>query len=331
MKRSEALALNERNALAAVESKFVINLKYSFHSNDDVYFLLDLMTGGDLGYHLHQRGRFPKRECLYYAARIMHGLQALHDQGYVFRDLKPENCLLAEDGRVKITDLGLATKISPNLNGAAGTRGYWAPEMLRRDSNGKRMPYDHGVDWFSFGCCVAEFISGSNPFRSEAAIKFGKEKGKPTKEKMIDFATLEMNPEFPPERFESDAADLCRRLLDKNPSTRLGHNGCGEIMEHPWFKSLNWESIISDRKKPPFVPSRDVNAASQSQIGNFAEDNVYQETLLTVVDEEIYKDWDWTNPRAFAAEVIEFWIYERVTGEPLVPVTQNTGCCCTIT
>lgn len=330
MKRSEALALNERKALAAVESKFVINLKYSFHSNDDVYFILDLMTGGDLGFHLHQRVRFPKRECLYYAARIMLGLQALHDQGYVFRDLKPENCLLAEDGRVKITDLGLATKITPNLSGAAGTRGYWAPEMLQRDSNGKRIPYDHVVDWFSFGCCVAEFISGSNPFRSEAAIAFGTKRGKPTKEKMIDCATLEMDPDFPPERFEDEAADLCRRLLDKNPSTRLGQNGCEEIMAHPWFRSLNWESIISDRKKPPFVPSRDVNAASQSQIGNFAEDTAYQETILTASDKEMYKDWDWTNPRAFAAEVIEFWIYERVTGEPLVPITHNTGCCCAI-
>lgn len=74
MKRSEVLALSERKALAAVESKFVINLKYSFHSKDDVFLILDLMTGGDLGFHLHQRGRFSKKECLYFAARIMLGL-----------------------------------------------------------------------------------------------------------------------------------------------------------------------------------------------------------------------------------------------------------------
>jgi len=181
MKKSEQLAMNERKALAAVESNFVVNLKYSFHSKEDVFLILDLMTGGDLGYHLHQKGRFPKKECLYYSARIMLGLQALHDQHYVYRDLKPENCLLAEDGRVKITDLGLATKITPTLHGAAGTRGYWAPEMLKRDKNGRRMPYGHAVDWFSFGCCVAEFISGSNPFRSEAALNFGLDRGKQTK------------------------------------------------------------------------------------------------------------------------------------------------------
>jgi serine/threonine protein kinase len=337
MKGSERLALNERQALGAVESNFVVNLKYSFHSKDDVYLILDLMTGGDLGYHLHQKGRFPKRECQYYAARITLGLQALHDQQYVYRDLKPENCLLAEDGRVKITDLGLAIKITPTLHGAAGTRGYWAPEMLRRDKKGRRVSYGHCVDWFSFGCCVAEFISGTNPFRSEAALQFGMERidrTKPTKEKekerAIDLATLEMEPEFPIDKFEPDAADLCRRLLDKNEKTRLGYNGCEEIMAHTWFKSVNWESIISDRKRPPFVPLKDVNAASQSEIGTFAEDRTYQETVITEADEVTYKDWAWTNPHAFAAEVIEFLIYERETGEPLLPISQHATCCCGI-
>mmetsp|Transcript_2002 Transcript_2002/g.2846 ORF Transcript_2002/g.2846 Transcript_2002/m.2846 type:complete len:547 (+) Transcript_2002:165-1805(+) len=196
IKKSEQLTLNERQSLAAVESPFVVNLKYSFQSKDDIFLILDLMTGGDLNFHLGQKGRFPKKECLYYAARIMLGLQALHDQGYVYRDLKPENCLLGDDGRVKITDLGLATKVTPTLHGAAGTRGYWAPEMLRRDKKGKRMPYGYSVDWFSFGCVVAEFISGTNPFRSEMALNFGLERGKKTKEKAIDCATLEMDPVF---------------------------------------------------------------------------------------------------------------------------------------
>lgn len=330
LKKSENLILNERKALSSVESPFVVNLKYSFHSKDDIFLILDLMTGGDLGYHLHQKGRFPKRECQYYAARIMLGLQALHDQGYVYRDLKPENCLLAEDGRVKITDLGLATKITPTLHGAAGTRGYWAPEMLRRDRRGKRMNYGHTVDWFSFGCCLAEFISGANPFRSEAALNFGIAAGKESKEKAIDHATLEMNPEFPESLFERESADLCRRLLEKNERVRLGTNGCEEIMAHPWFRHVNWESIIADKKRPPYVPPKDVNAASQAEIGTFAEDKKYQECVIDENDERVYKDWDWTNPHAYAAEVIEFLIYERETGEPLLPIAQNTSCCCTL-
>ena len=79
MKRSEQLATNEREALGDVESLFVVNLKYSFHSKDDVYLILDLMTGGDLAFHLQIKGRFPKKECLYYAARMMLGVQDLHN------------------------------------------------------------------------------------------------------------------------------------------------------------------------------------------------------------------------------------------------------------
>lgn len=330
IKKSEMLAINEQKALASVESPFVVNLKYSFHSKEDIYLILDLMTGGDLSYHLHQKGSFPIRECKYYAARIMLGLQALHDQGYVYRDLKPENCLLGEDGRIKLTDLGLATKVTPNLHGAAGTRGYWAPEMLRRDKKGRRISYGHAVDWFSFGCCLAEFISGSNPFRSQEALKFGLDAGKESKEKAIDYATLEMTPEFPETIFDPEAADLCRRLLDRNEVTRLGAKGCEQIMAHPWFKSCDWGLILSDKTTPPYVPPKDVNAASQSEIGNFEEDKKFDDVVIDEKDEKVYAHWDWTNPHAFAAEVIEFMIYERDTGKPLVPLKDQTNCCCNV-
>ena len=195
-----------------MDSSFVVNLKYAFVSESDLFLIMDLMTGGDLSFHLAQKQKFTREECQYYAARIMLGCQALHDKEYVYRDLKPENILMGDDGKVKITDLGLACKITPTLHGAAGTRGYWAPEMLRRDAKGKKMPYGHCVDWWSFGCMLAEFISGVCPFRSEAALRYGQEKGKQEKEKAIDLATLEMEPEWDPAKFDDDAADLCKKV-----------------------------------------------------------------------------------------------------------------------
>lgn len=334
-KKSVQFVMNERKALAAVsESPFIINLKYSLHSDEEVYLVLDLMSGGDLGFHLHHRRRFSEKQCLYYSARIMLGLQALHDKHYVYRDLKPENCLLSDDGRVKLTDLGLATKTKPRLpTGVVGTRGYWAPEMHKRDETGKRVPYNHAVDWFSFGCCLAEFICGKNPFRSEAAIKFGMDKGEETKDKALDVAIREMEPEFNPDLFAPDAADLCRRLMDKDPKTRLGARGCEEIMAHPWFKSVDWEAIITDRSSPPTKPPKDVNAASQHEIGNFADDNskASRDIVFNELDEKVYEDWDWTNPKAYATEVIEFLIHERDLGRPLLPESLSPDlCCCNI-
>lgn len=139
-----------------------------------------------------------------------------------------------------------------------------------------------------------------------------------------------MHPEFDSSKFTDDASDICKRLLDKNEATRLGVNGAKEIMAHPWFRELNWEEIISDRMRPPTIPPRDVNAASQSEIGTFAEDKTFHETVLTDKDDAVYDKWNFTNSKAFAAEVIEFLIYERETGEPLLPLEQGTSCCCTI-
>lgn len=212
LKKAEKLAVCEQMCLADVNSPFVVNLKYSFQSKTDVFLILDLMTGGDLSYHLSQKGCFPRTECHYYSARIMLGLQALHDRGYVYRDLKPENCLLGEDGRVKLTDLGLAVKITPDLHGAAGTRGYWAPEMIDRDDSGRRKNYDRMVDWFSFGCCLAEFISGTSPFRSQKALDFGLEKGNTTKVGLSSFLVQLIYPNSFIARILTPMALFSRRL-----------------------------------------------------------------------------------------------------------------------
>lgn len=88
----------------------------------------------------------------------------LHQNGIVYRDLKPDNILMDEQGKTRLSDLGLACKASPGLVGAYGTRGYWAPEMLLKDARGHRIRYSQTVDWFSFGCVVYEMIVGAYLF-----------------------------------------------------------------------------------------------------------------------------------------------------------------------
>jgi len=87
----------------------------------------------------------------------------LHQNGIVYRDLKPDNILMDERGKTRISDLGLACKVTPDLVGTYGTRGYWAPEMLMKDGKGHRIRYTQAVDWFSFGCVVYEMIIGTLP------------------------------------------------------------------------------------------------------------------------------------------------------------------------
>mmetsp|Transcript_9551 Transcript_9551/g.11808 ORF Transcript_9551/g.11808 Transcript_9551/m.11808 type:complete len:344 (+) Transcript_9551:1154-2185(+) len=332
VKKAQQLTLFERNALAAVNNPFVISLNYSLQTEKDVYLVLDLMTGGNLEYHLQQRGSFNKRETIYYASRIMLGLQAIHDAGYVYRDLKPENCLLDEFGHIKITDLGLAVPIHPKLVGAAGTRGYWAPEMLIRDAEGNRVPYDQTVDWFSFGCILAEFIQGSTPFLSIEAFRFGQAKGF-NDEKAIDRAIMEMEPPFESTKFSYDELDLCRKLLIKNPKDRLGANGCVDIQTHAYFKGLQWDVVVRNRTAPPFEPPREINAISEDEIGHFEEDDEHKDVVLDEKDHDVYNNWEYVNPQAQINEVLEYLVYEKSLKKKQPDAKQkirSTENCCVI-
>jgi len=325
MRKSEALCMNERNILTMVDSRFIVCLKYAFTTPNDLFLILDLMIGGDLGYHLCRKGRFSVAETKYYAARTLLGLAAIHELEIVYRDLKPENILMDEDGRTRISDLGLACRVpSGGQTGTCGTRGYWAPEMLRRDASGRKVKYTKSVDWFSFGCCVYEFLYGSSPFRSERAKTWGGH-DKKDKEKAMDQATLEMEPEYPA-FFDENAKDLCSKLLNKDGAARLGARGPSEIMAHPWFADIDWEDMVGDRTTPPMKPPKDINMATQSEIGSFADEKNSKKVDLTEADQKYYETWEFVSSKAFQEEVVGFMRFEDIAG-PIVPQNQGQSCC----
>eukprot|EP00596_Hydrurales_sp_CCMP1899_P010160 CAMPEP_0119055114 /NCGR_PEP_ID=MMETSP1177-20130426/75519_1 /TAXON_ID=2985 /ORGANISM="Ochromonas sp, Strain CCMP1899" /LENGTH=607 /DNA_ID=CAMNT_0007035569 /DNA_START=227 /DNA_END=2047 /DNA_ORIENTATION=+ len=293
MKKAEALCLQERNILAIIHSPYVVCLKYAFATPTDLYLILDLMTGGDLGFHLTRKGRFSEKEAKYYAARTLLGLASMHEKNIVYRDLKPENILMDEEGYTKISDLGLACKVGRSgLSGTCGTRGYWAPEMLRRDSQDKRERYSVTVDWFSFGCCVYEFMYGISPFRTDKARKWGDfpKTDKADRDKAIDLAIQQMDPEFDDHVFDHIIKDLLLKLLCKDGKHRLGANGYKEIIAHPWFASIDWDNIA--KSKPPMKPSaKDINTATQSEIGSFTDEKLSKKFILTEEDHKTYEKW----------------------------------------
>ena len=323
LKRAENLCRNERKVLEFVDSPFVVCLRYSFATDDDLYLILDLMMGGDLRYHLDKRSRFTETEARYFTARTILGIEALHSQGIIYRDLKPENILMSDDGTTKISDLGLATKINESgLTEVCGTRGYWAPEMIRHkvDQNAGRRRYTKTVDWFSLGCCIYEFFHGVSPFRTCEARKF---KGITEKDKAIDAAVVEMEPKFDTNYCNPIVIDLCEKLLDKNGKTRLGVNGAKEIKAHPWFADISWDMIESDREPAPFKPGKDINMFSQSEIGTFDE-KVTDGVTLDENDHARYADWDFASKLSFSTEVVESMKYAN---KWKVTMSNYNSCC----
>jgi serine/threonine protein kinase len=102
---------------------------------------------------------FSEEVASFYAAELVLALEHLHSLGIIYRDLKPENCLLDTDGHVVLTDFGLSkVSVDEKTNTVCGTVEYMAPEVLME------MHYDQTVDWWSLGVLMYDMLTGSPPF-----------------------------------------------------------------------------------------------------------------------------------------------------------------------
>lgn len=171
----------EMAALRTLSSPFICSLHYAYQTPHDVCLVLDLLHGGTLAYLLHQKKRISERYVRFFAACIVMAYEALHTAAFVYRDMKPANVLLKDNGYCVLIDFGLAAKMDTALKGKCGTRGYWAPEMVKGDQ------YLASTDWWSLGVTLVELLTGKKPFKK----KFQKYKNTEDKVKVCDTGQLD--------------------------------------------------------------------------------------------------------------------------------------------
>ncbi|CDW58972.1 G protein coupled receptor kinase 1 [Trichuris trichiura] len=296
LKQGETLALNERIMLSLVSTgqdcPFIVCMTYAFQTPDKLVFILDLMNGGDLHYHLTQHGVFVEEEMRFYAAEVILGLEHMHRRYIVYRDLKPANILLDENGHVRISDLGLACDFSKKKpHASVGTHGYMAPEVLA-----KGVAYDSSADWFSFGCMLYKLLRGHSPCKQQ------KVKDKTDSEKTTFILEIE-----PADCFSPHCNALIGGVLQREVADRLGCRGRGadELKSLPFFQSIDWQQVYLRQLKPPLVPPRgEVNAADAFDIGNFDEDDV-KGIKLSENDNELYKSFNITISERWQQEIAD--------------------------
>lgn len=115
------MALLEKKILEKVNSLFLVNLGYAYHTKEHLCLVMTLMNGGDLKYHIYNIGYDGKgvdkgiemKRVVHYTAQITTGILHLHQMDIVYRDMKPENVLLDSQGQCRLSDLGLAIEIVP--------------------------------------------------------------------------------------------------------------------------------------------------------------------------------------------------------------------------
>ena len=240
-RKSEKSIKNEREFLSKLHHPFIVNMICSFQDYDNLYLVMDLLTGGDLRYHICHKKQFNEEQSRFFSSCILLALEYIHMNNIIHRDIKPENLVLDEKGYVRVTDFGVAKKnTKDNSSETSGTPGYMAPEVLCG------LNHTFSVDFFALGVIIFEFMNGYRPYlgRNRKEIKDA-----------VLARQIHVNRK---QLFENgwsfESGDLINKLLYRKPHKRLGCNGIKEIKEHSWFKNINWEELLNKQMKSPFVP-----------------------------------------------------------------------------
>lgn len=193
---------------------------------------------------------------MFYFCEILLGLEYLHSQQVLYRDLKPENCLLDDDGHIRLTDFGLS---KDNLTQSAlftsfvGTAGYLSPEMVARQGHG------FPLDYYCLGCLLYCLLTGSLPHYEgdyKAMIQ-RRVKGEPCA--------------YPP-WISAEAQQLLNGLLAPDPCERLGStHGAIEVKDMAWLHQVDWTRVYR-RERQPCFPNFPPVVPKVETLGNFSSE-----------------------------------------------------------
>ncbi|XP_017287733.1 G protein-coupled receptor kinase 5-like [Kryptolebias marmoratus] len=298
--RGEAMALNEKEILEELDSRFVVNLAYAYETKQSLCMVLTMMSGGDLMFHIHKMGKggLDVDRVRFYAAEVCCGLIHLHQKSIVYRDLKPENILLDDNGHIRISDLGLAVRLSEGklVRGRVGTLFYMAPEVIGQKK------YGTSADWWGLGCLIYEMTEGQSPFR---------DKGEHPKVSEME-RRIQLTKEEYSNKFSVEAEDLCSKLLTKDPTQRLGCLGSGEkVKSHPFFQQINFRMLEAGLVEPPFKP--DPRLVYCNNVQDIDEFSTVRGVVLNQTDNEFYAKFNTgRNPIPWQNELIETGCFEEL-------------------
>uniref|UniRef100_A0A8C9K5Z0 G protein-coupled receptor kinase n=1 Tax=Panthera tigris altaica TaxID=74533 RepID=A0A8C9K5Z0_PANTA len=297
-------AMVEKKILAKVHSRFIVSLAYAFETKTDLCLVITIMNGGDLRYHIYNVNEespgFQEPRAVFYTAQIVSGLEHLHQRGIVYRDLKPENVLLDDDGNIRISDLGLAVELKDGqtkTKGYAGTPGFMAPELLQGEE------YDFSVDYFALGVTLYEMIAARGPFRARGEKVENKELRQRVLSEPVKYS----------DKFSQASKDFCEALLEKDPEKRLGFRDgtCDGLRANPLFKDINWRQLEAGMLIPPFVPdSRTVYAKNIQDVGAFS---TVKGVAFDKADAEFFQEFATGNcPIPWQEEMIETGVFTEL-------------------
>jgi serine/threonine protein kinase len=201
--------------------------------------MMEPLMGGDLFDAYNDNNLFGSiKHAKFYIACVTMGLQHMHLNRVVYRDLKLENCILSDTGYLKLTDMGIAKVVIGKTYTICGTTDYFAPETL------KQAGHDRAVDWWACGVLLFIMVVGRSPFDAPEQMQI-------YKNIMKGFSKVQF-----PETTPSDLADVVKSLCRKQPEERvtMQKGGVQSLQAMPFFSGFAWEDLANKKMEAVLVP-----------------------------------------------------------------------------
>lgn len=227
----------ERKILMQLDHFMILKLIKTFKDDNRLYFLMEHVRGQDLFDVIRELNLLTDEDSKFYIACLVIIFEHLHERDIVYRDLKPENVMVDEEGFPKLIDFGTAKIVSGRTYTMIGTPHYMAPEVIL----GKGYGID--ADYWSLGIMLFEFICGGVPFGENDSDSYA------IYEKVLEGKIV--YPGFSKPTIQ--AKGFIEQLLSKNPAARNG-GSIENLKNHAWFHEFDWESILDKSYYPPYVP-----------------------------------------------------------------------------
>uniref|UniRef100_A0A1I7Y6Q3 non-specific serine/threonine protein kinase n=2 Tax=Steinernema glaseri TaxID=37863 RepID=A0A1I7Y6Q3_9BILA len=242
--KNSAFYWHERDIMAHTDSEWIVRLHYAFQDARYLYMVMEYLPGGDLASFLLSND-VSEEAARFFVAELVLALDVIHRSGYLHRDVKPDNLLIAASGHVKLADFGTCLRFGDDgfvrCCIAVGTPDYISPEALT--TNGTEGVYGRELDWWSVGVVLYELLVGTAPFYDDSIMQ--------CYWKIQNHAT---SLSFPGDVAISDnAKDLIRKLLAEK-TLRLGREGVDEIKKHPFFRNDQWTFDTIAQATAPVIP-----------------------------------------------------------------------------
>ncbi len=156
----------EAQSAASLEHPNIVNI-YDVGSENGMYFIvMEYVEGITLKTYIEKKGQLNFKEAISIAIQVGRGIEAAHSKGIIHRDIKPQNIIISTEGKVKVTDFGIARAASSNTIHAdvMGSVHYSSPEQARSGF------VDGKSDIYSLGIVMYEMVTGRVPFDGDSTV-----------------------------------------------------------------------------------------------------------------------------------------------------------------